>query len=130
MTKGAVKTLASLCGYEAEKISVLEKKMEEYAEKGYRTLAVAVERTRSQMELVGIAALYDAPRPGSAKLIAELKELGIKTKMLTGDSLSDAKEVAKNAGIEGRIIKAGRSRNCSKQCYGHCKGSCKRCPYS
>lgn len=110
VTKGAVTTLAALCGYDAERISILEKKMEEYAEKGYRTLAVAVERKRLQMELVGMAALYDAPRPESATLIAELKNLGITTKMLTGDSLSVAKEVAKDAGIEGRIIRGTELR--------------------
>ena len=105
VTKGVVNVLAALCGYDAERISILEKKMGEYAEKGYRTLAVAVERRGSRMELVGMVALYDAPRPESAKLIAELKELGITTKMLTGDSLLVAQEVAKEAGIEGRIIR-------------------------
>lgn len=105
MAKGAVTTLAALCGYDAGRISILETKIGEYAEKGYRTLAVAVERSGSRMELVGMAALYDAPRPESAKLIAELKELGITTKMLTGDSLSVANEIAKEAGIEGRIIR-------------------------
>ena len=105
VTKGAVTTLAVLCGYDAGRISVLEKKIGEYAERGYRTLAVAIKRKGLRMELVGMAALYDAPRPESAKLIAELKELGITTKMLTGDSLSVAKEVAKEAGIEGKIIR-------------------------
>ncbi|WP_269851443.1 HAD-IC family P-type ATPase [Methanosarcina horonobensis] len=62
------------------------------------------------MELVGMVALYDAPRPESAKLIAELKELGITTKMLTGDALSVAKEVAEEAGIEGKIIKVAELR--------------------
>ncbi|MDQ1251926.1 MAG: H+-transporting ATPase [Euryarchaeota archaeon] len=105
VAKGAVTTLAALCGYDAGRISILETKIGEYAEKGYRTLAVAVERSGSRMELIGMAALYDAPRPESAKLIAELKELGITTKMLTGDSLSVANEIAKEAGIEGRIIR-------------------------
>jgi H+-transporting ATPase len=110
VVKGAVKVLATLCGYDTERISFLEKKMGEYAEKGYRTLAVAVDKIGFQMELVGMVALYDAPRPESAKLIYELKELGIATKMLTGDSLVVAKEVAKEVGIEGSIIKVSELR--------------------
>ena len=110
VVKGAVTVLATLCGYDTEKISVLEKKMGEYAEKGYRTLAVAVGKMGFRMELVGMVALYDAPRPESAKLISELKELGITTKMLTGDSLVVAKEVAKEVGIEGSIIKVSELR--------------------
>jgi len=110
VTKGAVKTLAALCGYDAEQISILEKEMEVYAKKGYRTLAVAVDRKGSGIELLGMAALYDAPRSESARLISELKSLGITTKMLTGDSLSIANEVAKDSGIEGRIIRGAELR--------------------
>lgn len=33
-----------------------------------------------------MAALYDPPRPDSAKLIEELRSLSISTKMLTGDA--------------------------------------------
>jgi H+-transporting ATPase len=84
--------------------------MGEYAEKGYRTLAVAVDKIGFRIELVGMVALYDAPRPEYAKLISELKELGITTKMLTGDSLVVAKEVAKDIGIEGSIIKVSELR--------------------
>ncbi|MDQ1251642.1 MAG: H+-transporting ATPase [Euryarchaeota archaeon] len=69
VTKGAVKTLAALCGYDAEQISILEKEMDVYAKKGYRTLAVAVDRKGSGIELLGMAALYDAPRSESARLI-------------------------------------------------------------
>ena len=37
----------------------------------------------------GIVALIDPPLSDSAKMIAEIKELGVKVKMLTGDALAD-----------------------------------------
>jgi H+-transporting ATPase len=53
---------------------------------------------------VGIAFFYDRPRPDSAQLIRELKELGVNVKMLTGDALPIAKEVARQLGLGIHII--------------------------
>jgi H+-transporting ATPase len=82
VTKGAVKTLAALCGYDAEQISILEKEMEVYAKKGYRTLAVAVDRKGFGIELLGMATFYDAPRSESARLIPSLKVLASRRRCL------------------------------------------------
>jgi H+-transporting ATPase len=81
----------------------VENKMREFAEKGYRTIAVATNRRKSHMELVGIVALYDMPRQDSARLIEELRGLGISVKMLTGDSLPIAKEIARQTELGNRV---------------------------
>ena len=46
------------------------------------------------MQLVGLIALSDPPRPDSAALIAELRELGVRTVMVTGDAAVTAAIVA------------------------------------
>jgi len=47
------------------------------------------------MKLVGLIALSDPPRQDSAALVAELKELGVRTVMVTGDAPATAAIVAR-----------------------------------
>lgn len=53
--------------------------------------------------LLGIIAVADTVRPDSAEAIAELKRMGIKTVMLTGDNLRTAEAVGRISGVD-RII--------------------------
>ena len=103
--KGAVNIIARACGLEEKQLEELNTKVDEFARKGYRTLAVAKDEGKGNPELVGLATLYDAPRPDSRQLIQELKELGISVKMLTGDALPIAEEIAKDVGLGERILK-------------------------
>ena len=43
--------------------------------------------------------LYDPPRPDAKQLIAELRDLGVAVKMLTGDALAVASEIARGVGL-------------------------------
>jgi H+-transporting ATPase len=104
--KGAVNVIARECGLDGKTLKELESQMSEFAEKGYRTLAVAKTNAEAQPELVGLVTLHDPPRPDSKQLIHELKELGISVKMLTGDALPIAKEIAVDVGLGDNVIKA------------------------
>jgi len=50
--------------------------------------------------LVGVAAFADTLKPGSADAVAELRAIGIKTCMITGDHADVAAVVAKQAGVD------------------------------
>jgi H+-transporting ATPase len=104
--KGAVRQIAETCNLKAEEIDRLEASMGELAQKGYRTLAVAISENNEKSKLVGLVALYDNPRPDSKKLRQELKQLGISVKMLTGDALPIAKEIASKVGLGENIVRA------------------------
>ncbi len=54
-------------------------------------------------ELVGIIAVRDAIKEDSREAISELKSLGIKTVMLTGDNENTASAIAKLSGVDGFI---------------------------
>ncbi len=71
-------------------------------EKGYRVLALAA-GPPGAMVLAGLLALSDPPREDSAGLIAELRSLGVRTVMLTGDAAATAAIVAHAVGLEGAI---------------------------
>lgn len=103
--KGAVSVICSLCKVEGNLLRSIENKMAEFAQKGYRTIAVAADRRRPGMELIGIVALYDMPRPDSEKLIRELAGLGVSVKMLTGDSLPIAKEIARQTKLGDKVVR-------------------------
>lgn len=50
--------------------------------------------------LVGVAAFADTLKPGSAAAVAELRQIGIKTCMITGDHASVAAIVAQQVGVD------------------------------
>jgi H+-transporting ATPase len=49
--------------------------------------------------LVGLVSLYDPPRPDARQLIATLQDRGVAVKMLTGDALPVASEIARGVGL-------------------------------
>jgi H+-transporting ATPase len=100
VVKGAVNIIADLVGAD---VNALNKQTDEYASKGYRTLAVAMGEDDKSLKIVGLVALYDMPRPDAKQLIGELKSLGISVKMLTGDALPIAKETARQVGLSDAI---------------------------
>jgi len=104
--KGAYNTIKELCHFED---STFDKTVDTWAAKGFKTLAVAIEQNGIQT-LAGIAALIDPPIPDSAQMIAKIKELGIKVRMLTGDALPIAKEIAVQVGIGENIVEASLFR--------------------
>jgi plasma-membrane proton-efflux P-type ATPase len=97
--KGAVRTVAEICKLPDAEIEKLEAQVHESALKGYRTLAVAQGAESGELKLLGLVTLYDPPRPDAKELIAKLRDLGISVKMLTGDALAVASEIARGVGL-------------------------------
>jgi len=113
--KGAVMAIAQACGLEAEAMSELETRTNELAQKGHRALAVARGDGQGQPRLVGLVTLYDPPRPDSKGLIEELKDLGVSVKMLTGDALPVAKEMAKEVGLGENVDRISELEELAKE---------------
>ena len=97
--KGAVRSVAQACGLQPPAIEALEARVGESALKGYRTLAVGRGPDSGTPELIGLVTLYDPPRPDAQQLIAALRSLGVSVKMLTGDALPVAREIAQVVGL-------------------------------
>lgn len=79
-------------------LSQLTDKVSEFFENGYRVIAVA-KNNNMQTDIVGLVALHDPIRPDAKETITELTNLGIRIKILTGDALAVAKNIAKNIGL-------------------------------
>ncbi len=97
--KGAMRTVAEACRLQPAAIETLEARVSESAAKGYRTLAVARGPESGALVLIGLATLYDPLRPDAKQLIAELHDLGVPVKMLTGDALPVACEIGQGVGL-------------------------------
>ena len=78
----------------------------ELEEKGFRVLAVAV-GPPTAMRLAGIIALSDPPRAEAAELIKELRTLGVRTVMVTGDAPATAAITAQAVGLTGAVCPPG-----------------------
>src|SRR5579863_1979017 len=74
--------------------------------KGFRVLAVAVGPSQA-VKLAGIVALSDPPRSDSSTLIKELRTLGVRTVMVTGDAPATAAIVAHAVGLDGAVCPPG-----------------------
>jgi H+-transporting ATPase len=74
--------------------------------KGFRVLAVAAGPPNA-MQLAGLIALSDPPRKDSAALVTELRGLGVRTIMITGDAPATAAIVAHAVGLDGAVCPPG-----------------------
>lgn len=104
--KGSVRMIQNLCeGRTAGAFEQANSVLQRFSEKGYRTLAVAYAAADGgrAFRMVGLLSLADAPRRSAHVMISEIKALGVKPLMLTGDNVAIAREIAKQVGI-GRCI--------------------------
>ncbi len=70
--------------------------------RGYRVLAVAA-GPEGALKLAGFIALSDPPRADSKVLVDELRGLGVRMVMVTGDAEVTARVVAASIGIVGKV---------------------------
>jgi H+-transporting ATPase len=75
------------------------------ASKGFRSLGVARTNLQGIWEFVGIVSLYDPPREDSKETLKIAKTMGVNIKMITGDHIDIAKEIAKELNL-GTDIRA------------------------
>jgi H+-transporting ATPase len=102
IVKGAFSVVSAL----AEPSPTATALAKELEGKGFRVMAVAA-GSATPMKLAGLIALSDPPRKGSAALISELHDLGVRTVMVTGDAPATAAIVAKAVGLDGAICPPG-----------------------
>ncbi|MDD4447592.1 MAG: plasma-membrane proton-efflux P-type ATPase, partial [Methanothrix sp.] len=103
--KGAPQAISSLVAEGAENAPV-DKNVKLFATKGYRALGVAGTNSKGAWRYVGLIALQDPPREDSAQTIKTAQSLGVRIKMVTGDHVAIAKEIARLVGLGTNILPA------------------------
>ncbi|MDK8600629.1 potassium-transporting ATPase subunit KdpB [Corynebacterium kefirresidentii] len=84
----------------------IEDSVTQIAEGGGTPLPVAVEESDGTRRVIAVVQLSDVVKPGMAERFAELRQMGIKTIMVTGDNPLTAAAIAKEAGVDDYIAEA------------------------
>ncbi len=108
VTKGAPQVILKLSKNSVDEKTVQEN-VNDYAVKGYRTIGVAIkEEGDKEFKFVGLIPLFDPPRDDAKDTIAEAQDLGLNIKMVTGDNVAIANQIATKLGLEPNILEAER----------------------
>ncbi len=103
VTKGAPQIILELAGVDQATAQRANAVIEGHAVKGCRTLGVARRDAGGPWCFLGILPLFDPPREDSAQTLREAKEHGIEVKMVTGDNVAIAREIAGQLGLGKNI---------------------------
>ena len=103
VTKGAPQVISFLMDEDDPVTREVGRLVEEFATKGYRALGVARADTLGPWQYVGLIALYDPPREDSAATIKTAQDLGVQVKMVTGDHVAIAQEIARKVHLGTNI---------------------------
>jgi H+-transporting ATPase len=98
IVKGAFEVIVRAAAVPAD----ARRRVDQLAEQGHRVIAVAA-GPLDALRLVGLVALSDPPRDDSAGLIATLRDMSVRTVMVTGDSAVTAAAIARKVGIAGTV---------------------------
>lgn len=99
--KGALDAILKFTSQDISQHSELKTRVEQVASKGATPLVVA----RGQ-NILGVIELSDVVKPGIKEKFARLREMGIKTVMVTGDNPLTAAAIAAEAGVDDYIAEA------------------------
>jgi Mg2+-importing ATPase len=129
VTKGALPQVLGICADvqwnegERDRIDTARGKIEEqwrrFSSEGCRVLAVAyrscaaarsrIDReTETEMIFLGLVALSDPPKAGIESTLRELRHLGIRLKIVTGDNALIATHLAEQVGLNAEQVLSGR----------------------
>jgi len=106
VTKGAPQVIQKLSANAAQVKPAVEKAVNEFAARGFRSLGVARADQEGQWQFLGVLPLFDPPREQAKATIATAREMGVKIKMVTGDALAIARETAGKLGLGENILDA------------------------
>jgi len=100
--KGAAGALLNWAGTASAEITDV---VDRISDEGGTPLAVAV-REHGQTRVLGVIRLSDVVKPGMRERFAELRAMGIRTVMITGDNPRTARAIAAEAGVDDHLAEA------------------------
>jgi H+-transporting ATPase len=114
VVKGAPQVILDMCANQKVTKHV-DEKVNEFAAKGFRTLGVARSDNGKTWTFQGLIPLFDPPRKDAASMLKSAQEMGVKIKMMTGDHVSIAKQIAAKLNLGQNILVAsalfGKGKN-------------------
>lgn len=120
ITKGAFDSVISRCHAGVDEVAEARDRFETLSADGYRVLGIARRHyaaaswpttlaadDEADLEFVGFLCFADPAKADAAGAIAELAELGVVTKLITGDNRHAARHAATSVGISTTVMLTG-----------------------
>jgi H+-transporting ATPase len=108
VSKGAPQVIMALAANADDVRPQVEKAVDGFAARGFRSLGVARSDKDDKWQFLGVLPLYDPPREDSKATLDTAKQMGIGVKMVTGDQVAIAKEIARKLDLGTDIVDASR----------------------
>jgi H+-transporting ATPase len=106
VAKGAPQIILAMSANANEAKPAVDKAVNEFAVRGFRSLGVARADQDGKWQFVGVLPLFDPPREDAKATIATARQMGVTVKMVTGDAMAIARETAKALGMGTNILDA------------------------
>jgi len=106
VTKGAPQVILGMVKNKEDMDAEVEESVNAFAEKGYRALGVARSDVEGEWRLLGLIGLYDPPYEDSAETIKNAKSMNVDIKMVTGDHIAVARQIARQVDLGTNIVTA------------------------
>ena len=106
VAKGASQVILELSANAAQVKPAVEKAVNDFAARGFRSLGVARTEGDGKWQFLGVLPLFDPPRDDAKATIATARQMGVSVKMVTGDARAIAVETAKKLGMGTNILDA------------------------
>jgi len=103
--KGAGSSILTWIGHDAANTKELQEKVDAIAVTGGTPLVVA-HAYNGKKEILGVIHLKDVVKPGMKERFDELRKMGIRTVMITGDNKLTAAAIAREAGVDDFLAEA------------------------
>ncbi|MDK2890594.1 MAG: H+-transporting ATPase [Methanoculleus sp.] len=106
VAKGAPQVILQLTGGSRELEERIDELSNDFAKKGFRMLGVARSNDNDTWVYTGVLGLHDPPRADSAATIKTAQGMGLEVKMVTGDHVAIAREIAREVNLKSDIVTA------------------------
>jgi H+-transporting ATPase len=106
VAKGAPQVILEMSSNAADAKAAVEKAVDAFAARGFRSLGVAKADEKDQWQFLGVLPMFDPPRPTAKATLASAREMGVNVKMVTGDQLAIAIQTARTLGLGTNILDA------------------------
>ena len=115
VAKGAPQVILQMSTNAGDVKPAVEKAVNDFAGRGFRSLGVARAEEEGKWQFAGVLPMSDPPRAQAKATIASAEQMGVKVKMVTGDQLAIAREMAKQLGMGPNILDASTLQDKKQQ---------------
>jgi H+-transporting ATPase len=106
VAKGAPQVIIAMSKNVGDVKSAVEKAVNEFAGRGFRSLGVARADNEGDWQFAGVIPMFDPPREQAKATIVSARQMGLNIKMVTGDQIAIARETCKQLGLGLNILDA------------------------